>query len=63
MKQKIGYIKAKKTVYCSICKCKYTRVLNAPIYENTEEEVKKAKEELTEKTNKKYTCKICKSMS
>jgi hypothetical protein len=58
----IGQLKGKVTVYCSFCGGSHRRSLKVNIYENTQEAIEKAKSELTEKGNKKYTCRVCKSI-
>lgn len=58
----IGQLKSKVTVYCTICGQSHRRSLKINIYENTPEEIEKAKEELTAKAKKEYTCRICKSI-
>ena len=60
--QPIGQIKTKITVYCEICGCSYTRNLKSFIYENTPENIKMAKTELTKKATAKYICRICKTI-
>jgi hypothetical protein len=61
-KKAIGQLKAKSTAYCTICGCSNHRTITANVYQNTPEEVEKAKAEIKEKASKKYTCKICKSI-
>jgi len=58
----IGELKSKATVYCSICGCEHTRKVNAFFYENTSEAIKTAREQLTSKGKKEYTCRICKNI-
>lgn len=59
-KTPIGQLKTKKTVYCDICGCKHIRNLKIDIYENTPQEIEKAKIKLSSRANAKYTCKVCK---
>lgn len=59
--QAIGQLKSKKTVYCTICSQSLTRKATVLIY--SQEEVEKAKKELSLKLNKEYTCKICSSIA
>ena len=63
MSNPIGQLKTKVSVYCSVCGQKHTRILKSVIFENTEEELEKAKVELQKKANKEYTCRICKSIT
>lgn len=58
----IGQFKAKKTVYCTICSDSLSRNLVVNVFQNTHEAIEKAKIELTVKSNKPYTCRICKSI-
>lgn len=58
----IGQLKSKTTVYCTVCGESHTRNLKAYVYENTPEEIEKAKAELTAKAKKEYTCRICKTI-
>ena len=58
----IGQLKAKKTVYCTICNDSLNRNLVVNIFQNTPEAIEKSKSELTIKANKPYTCRICKSI-
>ena len=58
----IGQLKTKKTVYCTICSSSLSRNLAINVYENTPEAIDLAKLKLTEKANKPYTCRICKSI-
>ena len=60
--QPIGQLKASKILYCTICSNKIKRTLKVNIYKNTDEEIQKSKIHLTEKINKEYTCRICKSI-
>jgi len=62
MPNPIGQIKSKVTVYCSVCGQKHTRILKSDIFENTEAEIEKVKTDLTEKAEKEYTCRICKTI-
>lgn len=62
MKNAIGLIKAKSTAYCTVCGCSTRRNLVAYVYENTPEQIEKAKAEISAKATKEYTCKICKSI-
>jgi hypothetical protein len=58
----IGQLKAKAKAYCTICGCSTSRNLIANVYENTPTAIQKAKEEIKQKSSKKYTCRICKSI-
>lgn len=58
----IGQLKTKKTVYCSVCSQSLNRNVSVLIFNNTPEEISKAKIELDIKANAEYTCKICKSI-
>lgn len=58
--QPIGQLKTKKIVYCTICSQSLTRKSSVFVY--SQDELENAKKELTLKLNKKYTCKICKSI-
>jgi hypothetical protein len=58
----IGQLKSKVTVYCTVCGQSHRRSLKVDVYENTPEEIEKAKVQLTAKANKDYTCRICKSI-
>ena len=58
----IGQLKTKKKVYCTICNESLRRNIFVNIHQNTPEEINKAKLQLTEKANKKYTCRVCKSI-
>lgn len=59
----IGQLKSKVTVYCTVCGQSHKRILNANVYENTSEAIEKVKAELTAKAKKKYTCRICKTIT
>lgn len=59
----IGQLKSKATVYCTVCGESHTRNLKAYVYENTPEVIEKAKAEITAKAKKKYTCRICKTIT
>jgi len=61
-KKAIGQLKSKVTKHCTICGCSTKRNLTAYVYENTPEEIERAKKEINEKAAKKYTCGICKSI-
>ena len=61
MKNPTGILKVKKTVYCEVCSATYKRESKITVYENTD--INEAKKELTKKVNKKYTCKVCKSIA
>lgn len=58
----IGILKSKITLNCEICGCKSKRTLIVNIFENTEAEKIKAKNEIIFRSKKKYTCRICKSI-
>ena len=62
MNRAIGEIKTKVTIYCEVCGCSHRRNVKQAVYENTPESISTAKIKLTEKANKRYTCKICKSI-
>ena len=57
---KIGILKTNIIKYCEICGCKYTKKIEVVIYEG--DDVEQKKKDIQEKANKKYTCKICKSI-
>ena len=48
----IGELKVKVTVCCTLCGCSHRRNLKVDIYKNTQEAIKEAKVELTEKEKK-----------
>ena len=56
----IGILKGKTKVYCEVCKNSHLRLNKVNIYENTQKELDKAKEEMAKKLKKSYTCRICK---
>jgi len=58
----IGQLKSKVTVYCTVCGQSHRRSLNVNVYENTPEEIEKAKAEIAVKAKKEYTCRICKTI-
>lgn len=58
----IGQLKTKATAHCTICCSSLSRNLVVNVYENTPEAIGLAKLQLTEKANKPYTCRICKSI-
>lgn len=58
----IGQLKSKVTKHCTICSCSTRRTLTAYVYQNTPEEIERAKKEIIEKSAKKYTCRVCKSV-
>ena len=58
----IGQIKSKVTVNCDICGCSAKRNLKVFVYEKTPIAIQEAKEEIKAKAQKKYTCRICKSI-
>ena len=62
-KTAIGQLKSKTIKHCTICGCSTRRSLTANVYENTPTEIERAKKEIKEKAAKKYTCRICKSIS
>lgn len=59
----IGQLKNKTTVYCTVCGQSHTRSLKVNVYDRTPETIEKAKSELTAKTKKEYTCRICKTIT
>jgi type IV pilus biogenesis protein CpaD/CtpE len=61
-KTAIGQLKTKVTKHCTICGCSTKRNLTAQVYENNPTEIERAKQEIKEKADKKYTCRICKSI-
>ena len=61
-KTAIGQLKSKVTKHCTTCGCSTRRNLVAYVYENTPEQIEKAKAEISAKAAKEYTCKICKSI-
>ena len=61
-KTAIGQLKSKVTKQCTTCGGSTRRSLTANVYENTPEEIERAKKEIKEKAGKKYTCRICKSI-
>ena len=58
----IGQLKSKVTLNCEICGCKTKRTVTANIFENTDMDKERAKNEIILKAKKKYTCRICKSI-
>ena len=62
MKTAIGQLKTKVTKYCTVCGCSTKRNLIVLVYENTPEKIEEAKQEIKDKANQKYTCRICKSI-
>jgi len=58
----IGQLKSKVTVYCETCGCSSKRNLKEFVYENTPKNIKEAKDKLKVKSEKKYSCRICKSI-
>jgi ribosomal protein L37AE/L43A len=58
----IGIIKAKHIVYCEICGSSLHRTANETVYENTDIEKSRAMKKVSEKLQKPYTCKVCKSI-
>ena len=63
MRSGIGQLKTKIKVYCEICGCSHTRKLEINIYQNTKDEIEDAKKQLRVRADKKYTCRICKSIA
>jgi len=59
----IGQLKSKVTVHCTVCGCSNKRNLKADVYENTPEKIDEAKKELKAKAEKKYTCRVCKTIT
>lgn len=59
----IGILKTKSTVHCEVCGSDYTRNLKGFIYENTEKEIEHVKNDLLNRANAKYVCKVCKSIT
>lgn len=62
MKKAIGQLKVTTKVYCEVCGISHSRKLVENVFENTPEAIKVAKDNLTTKASKKYTCNICKSI-
>jgi recombinational DNA repair protein RecR len=62
MNTAIGELKTKVNVYCDICGQKHTRNIKQALYENTPEAITEAKNQITKKSKKLYTCRICKSI-
>jgi len=62
LKNPIGQLKSKVKVYCTLCVQPYTRNLSVYVYENNQEAICKAKEEIRVRAAKPYTCNICKSI-
>ena len=62
MKKPIGQLKTETMAYCTICNVSRKRKISANVYENIPAEIEKAKQEIKEKSAKKYTCRICKSI-
>lgn len=60
--QPIGQLKAKKTVYCTVCSSSLLRKVSVNIYHNTPEYIAAGKVEISNKLSLDYTCKICKSI-
>jgi len=58
----IGQLKSKVTLNCEICGCKTKRVVTANLFVNTIADIERAKSEIILKAEKKYTCRICKSI-
>tara|TARA_R100001244_G_C5077170_1_gene112928 strand:+ start:302 stop:517 length:216 start_codon:yes stop_codon:yes gene_type:complete len=59
----IGQLKSKITVHCTVCGCSNRRTLKVDVYENTPEKIEEARNELKIKAAKKYTCRICKTIT
>lgn len=62
VKQAIGLLKSKKKVTCTICTDSITRVMTEKVFSKNDSEVSRAKESLTKRLNKPYTCKVCKDI-
>lgn len=58
----VGVLKGKASINCSICSDTYIRRSKVNIYTGSNEEIEQAKQILSDRMNKKYTCKVCKSI-
>ena len=62
MMKATGMLKARVVFFCSVCGCSKRKNIYQNIFENSHEEIEKAKEIIMRKAAKKYTCKVCKSI-
>jgi len=58
----IGQLKSKITKSCDVCSSESNRTIKVNVYENSESELERAKNEIKKIAEKKYTCNICKTI-